>query len=186
MKPISCPGCQEQIDEIKDGTCPLCGYQFSPYVVQAIEENIKKSKRSYNILVAIAAVVTIAFFAFAILVIPKYTKAGRAERQSLLDHINKTTKSAGYVQSDGKTSSSVTFSGSGIQSTRTFTVNGAWEAQWKAIDENPAFYLYNGTGEMVGVFGLTGKGSYYSAKGGIYYIETNALGSWEVKIVPVT
>ncbi|MGM0602240.1 MAG: hypothetical protein ACQESS_02875 [Bacillota bacterium] len=80
------------------------------------------------------------------------------------------------------------YSGSGMQSTRPFTVDNAWEIQWSASGEVFQIYLYEKNGNLVNIAANqmgAGKGSYYSPKTGTFYLEVNAMGNWEVKIVNV-
>jgi hypothetical protein len=80
------------------------------------------------------------------------------------------------------------FTGSGGLSTRPFTASGPWEIQWDAKGEIFQLFLYNSAGEMDGVPANQqgpGKGASYQAKGGTYYLQVNALGTWKIKIVPV-
>lgn len=83
------------------------------------------------------------------------------------------------------------YSGSGMQTTRPFTVNTAWEIQWEAKAGDFVLfqiYLYDGSGSLVDIVANQsdpGKGSYYSPKGGEYYLNINAVADWEIKIVEV-
>jgi len=82
----------------------------------------------------------------------------------------------------------VEYSGSGMKTTRPFTVNSSWEIQWEAHGMIFQVYLYSEDGQLVDVLANQqgeGKGSSYSPKTGSYYLEVNAMGNWEVKIVKV-
>ena len=81
-----------------------------------------------------------------------------------------------------------TFSGSGIQITRPFSANGTWEIQWQSIGDIFQLYLYTSNGELVGVPANqqgSGKGTSYQPKPGSYYLQVNAIGSWNIHIVKV-
>lgn len=80
------------------------------------------------------------------------------------------------------------YSGNGLKNTRPFTTNSAWEIQWDAAGDIFQIYLYNSDGSLVDVAAnqmQPGKGSYYSPKAGSFYLQVNAVGNWEVKIVKV-
>lgn len=84
------------------------------------------------------------------------------------------------------------YSGSGMQTTRPFTVNTAWEIQWEAKAADFVLfqiYLYDGSGGLVNIVANQsdpGKGSYYSPKRGEYYLAIGGIGcDWDVKIVAV-
>jgi hypothetical protein len=86
-------------------------------------------------------------------------------------------------------------SGSDTHTTRPFRVENGWEIQW---DYKPSglfansgvfqLYLY-GEGnvplDIVANQMQPGSGSAYRPKGGRYYLEVNALGSWEIRVVQV-
>lgn len=80
------------------------------------------------------------------------------------------------------------FSGSGGKNTRPFTVSNGWEIQWNATGNIFQLYLYDNEGSLKGVPANQqgqGPGSSYQAKGGEYYLQVNALGNWDVKIVQI-
>lgn len=80
------------------------------------------------------------------------------------------------------------YSGSGTQSTRPFTVNSPWEIQWSASGEIFQIYLYDNNGNLINVAANqmgAGSGSFYSPKTGSFYLEVNAMGSWEIEVVDV-
>jgi|SRR6056297_2242313 len=82
----------------------------------------------------------------------------------------------------------VEHSGKGVKTTRPFTTNGPWEIQWDAEGQIFQIYLYSGEGNLVDVAANqtgAGTGSYYNPKDGTYYIEVNAMGNWELKIINV-
>jgi hypothetical protein len=88
------------------------------------------------------------------------------------------------------TSSSViaTFSGSGGKNTRPFVSTGPWEIQWDAKGDIFQLFLYTANGDIVGVPANqqgSGKGTSYQPKAGKYYLQVNAIGNWEIKIVPI-
>lgn len=78
--------------------------------------------------------------------------------------------------------------GNGAQTMRTFTVKTAWEIQWDAKGDIFQIYLFDKDGNMLNLVANqqgSGKGSFYSPKKGTFYISTNAMGTWEIKIVVV-
>jgi len=80
------------------------------------------------------------------------------------------------------------YSGSGMKTTRPFTVDSSWEIQWKASGMIFQVYLQSEDGQMVDILANQqgeGEGSSYNPKAGTYYLEINAMGEWEVKIVEV-
>lgn len=94
------------------------------------------------------------------------------------------------VQVSEQTGSSAvtTFSGSGGKNTRPFTADGRWEIQWDASGSIFQLYLYSTDGSLIGVPANQqgpGKGSSYQPRGGRYYLQVNAIGDWEIKIVPL-
>ena len=79
-------------------------------------------------------------------------------------------------------------SGNGGKNTRPFTVEKGWEIQWDAKGDIFQIYLYNSDGAMLGVPANqqgSGKGNSYQAKGGTYYLQVNAIGNWNIKIVQI-
>jgi len=88
-----------------------------------------------------------------------------------------------------KTSSEIaTFSGSGGKNTRPFTTTGPWEIQWDAKGDIFQLFLYTANGDMVGVPANqqgSGKGTSFQPKAGKYYLQVNAIGTWNIKIMPV-
>ena len=80
----------------------------------------------------------------------------------------------------------VKHSGSGMKTTRPFKTEGPWEIQWNAQGDIFQIYLYNESGNLVDVAANqmgAGEGSFYSPKKGSFYIEVNAMGKWELKII---
>ncbi|MDI3548180.1 MAG: hypothetical protein PWR10_1832 [Halanaerobiales bacterium] len=80
------------------------------------------------------------------------------------------------------------YSGNGMKNTRPFKVNGPWEIQWDAKGDIFQIFLFSGDGQLIDIAANQqgpGKGSYYSPKVGEYYLQVNALGNWEIKIVHV-
>jgi len=80
------------------------------------------------------------------------------------------------------------YSGNGLKNTRPFKVNSAWEIQWNAAGDIFQIYLYDSNGNLVDIAAnqmQPGEGSYYSPKTGTFYLEINAIGDWEVKIINV-
>jgi len=80
------------------------------------------------------------------------------------------------------------YSGSGMKTTRPFTVDSSWEIQWKVSGMIFQVYLQSEDGQMVDILANQqgeGEGSSYSPKSGTYYLEINAVGDWEIKIVEV-
>lgn len=97
------------------------------------------------------------------------------------------------IDSTDSTSSSINgiiaqYNGNGLKNTRPFKVNSAWEIQWNATGDIFQIYLYDSNGNLVDIAAnqmQPGQGSYYSPKAGNFYLEINAMGDWEVKIVKV-
>lgn len=82
-----------------------------------------------------------------------------------------------------------TFSGSGGKNTRPFTVDGRWEIQWDAEGSIFQIYLHSGDGRLLGVPANQqgpGEGSSFQPRGGTYYLQVNAIGAWEIRIVPLS
>lgn len=80
----------------------------------------------------------------------------------------------------------VEYSGSGMKTTRPFTVNSNWEIQWDADGRIFQVYLQSEDGQMVDILANQqgeGEGSSYSPKTGTYYLKINAMGNWKIKIV---
>lgn len=81
-----------------------------------------------------------------------------------------------------------TFSGSGGKNTRPFEVDGRWEIQWDAEGSIFQLYLYSADGSLLGVPANQqgpGRGSSFQPRGGRYYLQVNAIGAWEIRIVPL-
>jgi hypothetical protein len=90
-------------------------------------------------------------------------------------------------QSDAANFDGASYSGSGAQNTRPFTVDGPWEVHWNAAAGIFQIYLYNLRGELIDVAANqmgSGAGSSFQPKGGTYYLQVNATGNWKIKIVP--
>lgn len=80
------------------------------------------------------------------------------------------------------------YSGTGTQSMRPFTVGDGWEVQWDFTGDILQIYLNDASGELVGVPANqqgSGSGASYQGQGGTFYIETNAMGDWTIRIVDV-
>lgn len=80
------------------------------------------------------------------------------------------------------------YSGSGMKTTRPFTVNSSWELQWDADGMIFQAYLYKEDGELADLLANQqgeGKGSSYCPKTGTFYLKINAMGNWTVKAVRV-
>lgn len=81
------------------------------------------------------------------------------------------------------------FSGSGMKTTRPFSVSGPWEVRWETSAE--VFFL-NGfeAGDpnstypsMIAGPSAPSRGSSYVDRGGRYYLKVQSSGSWEVTVV---
>ncbi|MGR3178522.1 MAG: hypothetical protein ACUZ8E_10740 [Candidatus Anammoxibacter sp.] len=80
------------------------------------------------------------------------------------------------------------FAGSGGKNTRPFNTSGPWEIQWDANGDIFQLYLYTADGSLRGVPANqqgSGKGTSYQPKAGKFYLQVNAIGSWQINIVPV-
>ena len=78
------------------------------------------------------------------------------------------------------------YNGNGTQNTRPFEVDGPWEIQWNAKGQIFQLYLYDSSGNLIDVAANqmeAGEGSYYSPKTGSFYLQVNAMGDWQLKIV---
>lgn len=78
------------------------------------------------------------------------------------------------------------FTGNGLSNTRPFTVRNGWEIQWSANGEIFQVYVFDLAGELVGVAANQmgpGSGTSFNARGGTYYLQVNAMGSWAVRVV---
>jgi len=87
-----------------------------------------------------------------------------------------------------------TFTGSGGQTTRPFTVSDRWEIEWDARGDIFQLYLYDADGGMETPMGEVprgvpanqmgpGTGSSYQSRGGSYYLQVNAMGDWKIDIL---
>ena len=78
-----------------------------------------------------------------------------------------------------------TYSGSGIQSLRPFTVSDDWEIRWSSSGDLIQIYLNDASGELVDIVANQqgGGGSSYQAQGGRFALEVNAIGPWTVEVV---
>jgi hypothetical protein len=95
---------------------------------------------------------------------------------------------SGPSTKNGPTSDIANFIGSGGLNTRPFRTTGPWEIQWDSKGDIFQLFLYTGNGDMDGVPANqqgAGKGTSYQPKGGTYYLQVNAIGSWTIRIVPV-
>jgi len=119
-----------------------------------------------------------------------YRRTGNLNK-TMAEVISMERESNGAVNNNQQTQSQntvVEYSGSGMKTTRPFTVNSSWEIQWEAHGMIFQVYLYSEDGQLVDVLANQqgeGKGSSYNPKIGSYYLEINAMGNWEVKIVKV-
>lgn len=78
------------------------------------------------------------------------------------------------------------FTGSGAQTTRPFTVSDRWEIQWDASGDLFQIYLYGARGDIVGVAANQlgpGSGRAFQPGAGSYYLQMNAMGNWTVRVV---
>jgi hypothetical protein len=81
-----------------------------------------------------------------------------------------------------------TFSGNSAKNTRPFVVSDEWEIRWNAEGDIFQLFLYSSDGDLIGVpanQSSPGTGSSYQTKGGKYYLQVNALGSWQIEIVQI-
>jgi hypothetical protein len=82
-----------------------------------------------------------------------------------------------------------TLNGSGGRTTRPFVVGDEWELQWEARGGLFQAFLYDGgNGELVGIIAnqpKDGPGATYQRKGGRYYLQINALGDWNLRVVQI-
>jgi hypothetical protein len=80
------------------------------------------------------------------------------------------------------------YRGTGIQSTRPFTVDGPWELQWSSDSSYLSIVLKNveeegGFPNIIANQQGSGPGSSYQPQSGTYYFQTNAMGKWHMKVV---
>ena len=78
--------------------------------------------------------------------------------------------------------------GNGARTTRPFVVADDWEVQWIAKGDPFQVYLHDGEGTLIGLTASqpgAGSGSSYVRKGGRYYLQVNALGTWTLRIVQI-
>ncbi len=90
-------------------------------------------------------------------------------------------------QSATRLSGSISFSGDGIQNTRPFSVDGPWEVQWAASGDLFQVYVFSANGDLVDVMANQmgpGQGSSFQPRGGDFYLQVNAVGSWDLRVVP--
>lgn len=81
-----------------------------------------------------------------------------------------------------------TFRGSGIESTRPFSIGDEWEVRWRAEGVVFQIYLYTRGGELVNIIAnqeCPCRGSSFQAQGGSYYLETNGDGSWTIEVADI-
>ncbi len=81
------------------------------------------------------------------------------------------------------------FSGNGGKNTRPFTVYEPWEISWNADGDIFQLYLYDMTGDLIGVpanQGSSGKGTSFQVEKGQFYLQVNAIGSWTITINKAT
>jgi len=82
----------------------------------------------------------------------------------------------------------VSLSGNGMKNTRPFTVDKGWELQWDSTGQMFQVFLYSSDGELAGVLANqmgSGSGSSYEAKGGTFYLQINAIGQWNIRVVQI-
>lgn len=78
-----------------------------------------------------------------------------------------------------------TFRGSGIESTRPFSIGDKWEVRWRAGGGVFQIYLYTRGGELVNIIAnqiCPCRGKSFQAQGGSYYLETNGDGAWTIEV----
>jgi hypothetical protein len=76
-------------------------------------------------------------------------------------------------------------SGLGARAIRPFTVDGPWEVTWDARGDYFGLFLHDANGDLVDVSANQsgpGSSSSYHPRGGTYYFDVNALGSWTMRI----
>jgi PAN domain len=81
------------------------------------------------------------------------------------------------------------YSGTGMQTTRPFTVDGPWEVQWSS-DEFIQIFLSKADKEehfpnIIANQIESGSGSSYQPQGGSYYLKISAMGKWHIKVVTI-
>ncbi len=80
------------------------------------------------------------------------------------------------------------FSGTGISNTRPFTAGEDWEIQWEASGDLFQLSLRDTNGDMDEIVANQlgdGRGSSYQPRAGRFYLQINALGTWNVRIVQI-
>jgi hypothetical protein len=81
------------------------------------------------------------------------------------------------------------YSGSGIQTTRPFTVDGPWEIRWRATGDVFQIYVYQGSSRVPYDVAANDicpcRGRDYQPQGGSFRLDINAIGEWTVTIVQV-
>lgn len=92
-----------------------------------------------------------------------------------------------YADTSPATNVLTQLSGNGAMNTRPFTAPGPWEIQWTARGDIFQIFVYDGSGDLIGVAANQagpGSGQSYQPKRGTYYLQVNALGTWTVRVVP--
>lgn len=82
----------------------------------------------------------------------------------------------------------ISYSGSGSQAMRPFTVPDGWEVQWDFTGDILQIYLNDESGEFSDIVANqqgSGSGASYQGRGGTYSVETNAIGDWTIRIVDI-
>jgi hypothetical protein len=80
------------------------------------------------------------------------------------------------------------FNGNGGKNSSSFQVENGWEIHWDSKGDLFQLYLFDADGEIEGVPANqlgSGKGNSYQSKGGKFYLQINALGTWAIKIIQV-
>ncbi len=79
------------------------------------------------------------------------------------------------------------FEGNGSQATRPFTVQDGWEIRWDFSGDLLIINIYTETGSIVKASAAnqdgSGSGSAFQPRGGSYYLDIGAIGSWTVTVV---
>jgi hypothetical protein len=78
--------------------------------------------------------------------------------------------------------------GNGAKTTRPFRSEGPWEISWDASGDIFQIFVYRNDGTLAGVASNqsgAATGSSYQATGGEFYLQVNALGEWQIKVVRI-
>ena len=164
---------------------PLLPNQTSPFrIMRLVNPKIKKVKLSFVVDGKVLSTLNKGDYDKAIALIATAKDAGVANAGEKETTGNQTPSSPSSPprQTSGVTS----FKGSGIQNTRPFTVSSPWEIVWDGQGKAVYIVIYTSDGQLAGGAGNdTGKGKSYEPKGGTYYLGIQAMGDWQVSIVPV-